>query len=109
MGGKGWNSKEESPDDITTEKVFAELKMDFSTKRLSALEIQASIAAWQANVISRDTMTELFRRGEVLPVGRTNEDEARLIGPDVPSNTTHQTPTQDVRFATTARWPAAVR
>ena len=38
------------------------------------------MAAWQANAISRDTMTELFRRGEVLPEGRTNEEESRLIG-----------------------------
>ena len=89
MGGKGWNSTEESPDDVTTEKVLVELNMDFCTKRLSAPEIGTIIAAWQANVISRDTMTELFRRGEVLPEGRTNEEEARLIGPDVPSITTH--------------------
>ena len=25
-------------------------------------------------------MTELFRRGEVLPEGRTNEEEEKLIG-----------------------------
>jgi hypothetical protein len=38
------------------------------------------VAAWQANTISRDTMLDLFRRGEVLPEGRTNEEEAWLIG-----------------------------
>jgi hypothetical protein len=37
------------------------------------------VAAWQANAISRETMTELFRRGEVLPEGRTNEEEHHLI------------------------------
>ncbi len=37
------------------------------------------VAAWQANAISRETMTDLFRRGEVLPEGRTNEEEAALI------------------------------
>ena len=30
------------------------------------------VAAWQAGAISQDTMLELFRRGEVLPEGRTN-------------------------------------
>jgi len=35
---------------------------------------------WQAGAISQDTMFELFRRGEILPDGRTNQDEAALIG-----------------------------
>src|SRR5678815_5160708 len=74
-----WNSTEESPDDVTTEQVTVELNTDFSTKGLSAQDIQSIVAAWQAGAISRDTMTELFRRGEVLPEGRTNEEENRLI------------------------------
>jgi hypothetical protein len=32
--------------------------------------------------ISRDTMTELFRRGEVLPEGRSMAEEERLIAAD---------------------------
>lgn len=75
-----WNSTEESADDVTNEQVLVELNTDFSTKGLSALEIQSIVAAWQANAISRDTMTDLFRRGEVLPERRTNEEEERLIG-----------------------------
>lgn len=74
-----WNSTEESPEDVSAEQVLVELNTDFSTKGLSALEIQAIVAAWQANAISRETMTDLFRRGEVLPEGRTNEEEAKLI------------------------------
>jgi hypothetical protein len=46
---------------------------------LSAQEITAIVAAWQAKAISRDTMTELFRNGKVLPEGRTREEEERLI------------------------------
>ncbi len=38
-----------------------------------------SSAAWQAGAISQDTMFDLFRRGEVLPEGRTNAEEAALI------------------------------
>jgi len=75
-----WNSTEESPDDVNTEQVLVELNTDFSTKGLSAQEIQAIVAAWQANAISRDTMTELFRRGEVLPEGRSAGEEVQLIG-----------------------------
>ena len=75
-----WNSTEDSPDDVTNEQVLVELNTDFSTKGMSAQEIQAVVAAWQANAISRDTMIDVFRRGEILPEGRTNEEEARLIG-----------------------------
>ena len=74
-----WNSTEESPDDITNDQVLVELNTDFSTKGLSAQEIQSIVSAWQANAISRDTMTDLFRRGEVLPEGRSTEEEERLI------------------------------
>ena len=42
-------------------------------------DVQAIVAAWQAGAISQDTMFDLFRRGEVLPEGRTNEEEAALL------------------------------
>ena len=74
-----WNSTEESPDDVTNDQVLVELNTDFSTKGMSSQEIQAVVAAWQAGAISRDTMTELFRRGEVVPEGRSTEEETRLI------------------------------
>jgi len=47
---------------------------------MSSQDLQAVVAAWQAGAISRDPMFELFRRGEILPDGRTNQDEAALIG-----------------------------
>jgi hypothetical protein len=37
------------------------------------------VAAWQAGAISRDTMSDLFRRGEVLPEGRTNQEEVQRV------------------------------
>ncbi len=76
-----WNSTESLPDDITNEHVLIELNTDFSTKGLASQDIQAIVAAWQAGAISRDTLTELFRRGEVLPEGRTTEEEEALIRP----------------------------
>lgn len=75
-----WNSTEALPDDITNDQVLIELNTDFSTKGLASQDIQAIVAAWRAGAISRDTMTELFRRGEVLPEGRTLEEELKLIG-----------------------------
>ena len=77
-----WNSTEKSPDDVTNERLLVELNTDFSTKGLSALEITSIVAAWQSGALSRDTMTDLFRRGEVLPEGRSTEEEVRLIGED---------------------------
>ena len=74
-----WNSTGESPDDVTKDEVSLELNTDFSTKGLPSQEIQSIVAAWEAGAISRETMLDLFRRGEVLPEGRTNEDEVKLL------------------------------
>jgi hypothetical protein len=74
-----WHSGEENPDDIGDDKVLVELNTDFSTTGMDPQELTAVVAAWQAGAISRDTMTDLFRRGEVLPEGRTAEEEVRAI------------------------------
>ena len=41
--------------------------------------------ARQRGALNRGTMLDLFRRGEVLPDGRSNEEEAALIGREKPS------------------------
>jgi hypothetical protein len=46
---------------------------------MSSQDLQAVVGAWQSGAISRDTMFELFRSGEILPDGRTNQDEEQLI------------------------------
>lgn len=74
-----WNSTEAMPDDVSNEEVAIELNTDYSTKGLAANEIVAVVQAWQNGALSQDSMLELFRRGEVLPEGRTNEEEMRLI------------------------------
>jgi hypothetical protein len=74
-----WNSTEELPDSVGREIVSVELNTDFSIRGLSSDELKAVVLAWQAGAISRDTMFDLFRKGEVLPEGRTNEKEAALI------------------------------
>src|ERR1043166_2523273 len=74
-----WNSTEDSPEDVGDEQVVFELNTDFSNKGLTSQDLQAIVAAWQAGAISRDTMTDLFRRGEVLPEGRSAEEEKALV------------------------------
>ena len=43
------------------------------------MHFTALVKAWQSGALSLDSMLDLFRRGEVLPEGRTNEEETRLI------------------------------
>jgi len=74
-----WNSTEATPEAIGDSLVLATLNSDFGTKGMASDEITAIVAAWQANAISRETMFELFRKGEVLPAGRSNQEEARLV------------------------------
>jgi len=74
-----WNSTEAMPDDVSNEDVVIELNTDYSTRGLTANEIVAIVQAWQSGALSRDSMLDIFRRGEVLPEGRTNEEEVRLI------------------------------
>ncbi len=50
-----------------------------STKGLSSTELTAIVTAWQERVMSRDTMLDIFRRGEILPEGRSKEEETKLI------------------------------
>ena len=75
-----WNSTEESPDDVTGQQALLDLNTDFSTHGMAAQEITALVSAWQAGAISQDSLFELFRRSEILPDGRNNEEEAGLIG-----------------------------
>jgi hypothetical protein len=86
-----WNSTEEIPEAISGNDVLVQLNTDFSVKGMSSQELQAIVAVWQSGAISRDTMFELFRRGEILPDGRTNQDEATLIKTAGPVNQTTQT------------------
>jgi hypothetical protein len=82
--------------DIGPDKVLVELNTDFSTKGMDPQELTAVVAAWQAGAISRDTMTDLFRRGEVLPEGRTAEEEVRAISGSDPSTTKNKPSTPSI-------------
>ena len=75
-----WNSTEALPEDVGEDVVLLQLNTDFTARGLSSEEITSIVSAWQAGAISQATMFDLFRRGEVLPVGRTDEEEAKLAG-----------------------------
>ncbi len=81
-----WNSTEATPDDVSEELVLAKVNTDFSVRGMSSEEITAVVSAWQAGAISQETMFELFRRGEVIPPGRTDEDEKQLVSASRPNN-----------------------
>lgn len=75
-----WNSTEDLPDHVTNESVVMELNTDFAMTGMTAQELTAVVKAWQSGALSRDSMLHLFRKGEILPEGRTTEEEDRLIG-----------------------------
>ena len=74
-----WNSTEPIPDAIGPNFVLVNLNTDFSVTGMSAQEITALVAAWQAGAISQETMLDLFRAGEVIAPGRSNEEEINLV------------------------------
>ncbi len=86
-----WNSTEPIPDAIGPDLVLVTLNTDFSITGMSALEITALVAAWQAGAISQDTMLDLFRAGEVIAPGRTNEEEIKLLASAESRNRTART------------------
>ena len=75
-----WNSTEPVPQDVSESLVLVQINTDFTAKGLTSLELTAIVGAWQAGAISQATMFDLFRKGEVLPTGRTDTEEKQLIG-----------------------------
>ena len=75
-----WNSTEQYPEDISESLVLIQINTDFTAKGLTSLELTAIVGAWQSGAISQATMFDLFRKGEVLPTGRTDNEEKNLIG-----------------------------
>jgi hypothetical protein len=55
------------------------MNTDLGARGMSGEEITAVVAAWRAGAISRETLLERLKRGEVLPEGRTVAQERALI------------------------------
>ncbi len=81
-----WNSTEQYPEDISESLVLLQINTDFTAKGLTSLELTAIVSAWQAGAISQATMFDLFRKGEVLPTGRTDAEEKNLVQAGQPKN-----------------------
>ena len=80
-----WNSTEQYPEDVSEDLVLLQINTDFTAKGLTSLELTAIVSAWQAGAISQATMFDLFRKGEVLPTGRTDAEEKSLVQAGQPS------------------------
>ena len=78
------NTAQQKAEWVTKDQVVIELNTGFSPQGLSAQEVTVVVAAWQNGALSRDSMLDVFRRGEVLPEGRSNEEKMRLVGKDGP-------------------------
>jgi len=85
-----WHSTEDKPDLVSPEDVLVSLNTDFSLQGMDSTAITALVSAWQARAISQDTMLDCLRKGEVIPDGRTNEEEVRLVTSDKVLNQTTQ-------------------
>jgi len=55
------------------------LNKDFETAHLNGQELSALVSAWQAGAISRDALLHNLRQGEILPPGRSDQQEGELI------------------------------
>jgi hypothetical protein len=60
-------------------KVSFAMNTDLAARALSGDLITALVDAWRKGALSRDSMLEKFKRGEVLPEGRTVAQERALI------------------------------
>src|SRR5687768_11066609 len=75
-----WHTVIPDPSDVDEETVCVKLNTDFETAHLNGQELSALVSAWQAGAISRDTLLHNLRQGEILPPGRSDDEEQRLIG-----------------------------
>jgi len=60
-------------------KVSFAMNTDLAARALSGELITALVDAWRKGALSRESMLERFKRGEVLPEGRTVAQERALI------------------------------
>lgn len=79
-----WLSSEAQVGDVPVETVSLALNRDYDVAGLSAEELTALVAAWQTGLMSHDSALNRLREGEILPEGRTNEEERELIAAQPP-------------------------
>ena len=62
-----------------TGRAHFEMNTDLDARAMSGDEITSVVGAWRSGAISRETMLERLKRGEVLPDGRSIAAERELI------------------------------
>jgi hypothetical protein len=55
------------------------MNTDLESRAITAEQLNAAVVSWKAGAISRESLLDLLRRGEVLPDGRTVAQERALI------------------------------
>jgi hypothetical protein len=55
------------------------MNTDLASRAITAEQLNAAVVAWKAGAISRESLLDLLKRGEVLPDGRTVAQERALI------------------------------
>jgi hypothetical protein len=65
--------------DLDAQSASFAMNTDLGARAMSGEEITAVVAAWRSGAISRDSMLERLKRGEVLPDGRSVAQERALI------------------------------
>jgi hypothetical protein len=66
-------------DELDAQSASFTMNTDLGARAMSGEEITAVVAAWRSGAISRDSMLERLKRGEVLPDGRSVAQERALI------------------------------
>lgn len=74
-----WHSAEDTLEEITEAHALIDLNTDYESSTMTSQELAALVQAWQAGAISRDSMFNLLRQGELLPPGRSNDEEQSLL------------------------------
>lgn len=77
-----WSGTAEHPTDVTDEEASIGLNTDFVAMKLGSQDVVNLVNAWMQKGISRDTLHWNLAQGEILPPGRTNEEEMELISLD---------------------------
>jgi hypothetical protein len=73
-------------------KVKVTPNLEFFDKSLDSQALTALVAGWQAGAYSYSTMFDRLKRGKVVPMDRTEDEEKELIASDPPPEQVAQQP-----------------
>ena len=83
-----WSSTKGDPEEWTDDEILVTLNKDFFDTRIPTQDAVNLTSVWIQGAISRDTLHYNLSQGEILPPGRTLEEEQELIDAEPPTNGT---------------------